>query len=183
MSHEVEKVKIEEVETEAKMYAVAQLVSAELLEKVKEGVYRDGGGIDFITDEMKAIVKIPSVLSDPLAHYFTAVIKTYVPTKLLSSYRWPKTWWDAFKLRWFTKKMLQRWPVKYDGVDISALINHPIPRNFGTKFKIAYVVTGMDSKLKYSNKHEEEIAWMKRLIDLYYPLALDYIESLRYKPR
>lgn len=24
--------------------------------------------------------------------------------------RWPKTWWDAFKARWFTPWMLQRWP-------------------------------------------------------------------------
>ena len=29
------------------------------------------------------------------------------------SEEWPKTWWDAFKERWFTKRMLKRWPVEY----------------------------------------------------------------------
>ncbi len=29
---------------------------------------------------------------------------------------WPKTWWDAFKLRWFPKWLLVRFPAEYAGI-------------------------------------------------------------------
>lgn len=28
--------------------------------------------------------------------------------------RWPKTWWDAFKARWFSDVLLKRWPAEYE---------------------------------------------------------------------
>lgn len=30
--------------------------------------------------------------------------------------RFPKTWWDAFKLRWFPKWALKRWPAEWEVV-------------------------------------------------------------------
>ena len=31
---------------------------------------------------------------------------------------WPKTWWDATKVRWFPKWALRRWPAQYNSIDI-----------------------------------------------------------------
>lgn len=28
--------------------------------------------------------------------------------------KWPKTWWDAVKSRWFSDWMIERWPVRYE---------------------------------------------------------------------
>ena len=30
--------------------------------------------------------------------------------------RYPEDWWEAFKERWFTKRMLKRWPVRWEHV-------------------------------------------------------------------
>ena len=32
--------------------------------------------------------------------------------------RWPKTWWDAFKERWFPLWAVKRWPVDFNRIDI-----------------------------------------------------------------
>lgn len=32
--------------------------------------------------------------------------------------KWPRTWWDAFKCRWFPTWLLRRYPADYDSVDI-----------------------------------------------------------------
>ena len=36
--------------------------------------------------------------------------------------KWPKTWWDAFKERWFPKWILSRWPVEYDRIYVDQVI-------------------------------------------------------------
>jgi hypothetical protein len=33
-------------------------------------------------------------------------------TPLVTEASWPRDWWEAFKERWFSWRMLQRWPVK-----------------------------------------------------------------------
>lgn len=32
--------------------------------------------------------------------------------------QWPRTWWDAFKERWFPAWAKDRWPVEYDSIDV-----------------------------------------------------------------
>lgn len=39
----------------------------------------------------------------------------------------PKTWWDAFKLRWFPKWALKRWQPEYQTINISTSHNHICP--------------------------------------------------------
>jgi hypothetical protein len=31
-----------------------------------------------------------------------------------TTFMWPRTWWDAFKLRWFPKWAKDRWPAEYE---------------------------------------------------------------------
>ena len=39
--------------------------------------------------------------------------------------RFPATWWDAFKHRFFPSRMLKKWPVKWDEVTLEASAYHP----------------------------------------------------------
>lgn len=56
-------------------------------------------------------------------------IRSYILSEQLNNIRreveYPSDWWQAFKGRWFTKKMLKRWPVKMKkhviDIDIKAL--------------------------------------------------------------
>lgn len=32
--------------------------------------------------------------------------------------RWPETWWDAFKERWFPQWLLRRFPVSWSEIDV-----------------------------------------------------------------
>lgn len=55
---------------------------------------------------------------------------------------YPETWWDAFKLRWFSKKLLKRFPPNYTTHDIEkayAFPNIDIPPNSGRYFKMTWV--------------------------------------------
>jgi hypothetical protein len=36
--------------------------------------------------------------------------------------QWPADWWQAFKERWFPKRWLRRWPVKYERVSIHEVL-------------------------------------------------------------
>lgn len=38
--------------------------------------------------------------------------------KIVIKRKWPKTWWDAFKLRWYPAWAKQRWPVEFERIDI-----------------------------------------------------------------
>ena len=40
--------------------------------------------------------------------------------------RWPRDWWQAFKLRWFPKWALSRWPATYDEIDIERRVYEKI---------------------------------------------------------
>jgi len=40
--------------------------------------------------------------------------------------RWPATWWDAIKDRWFPGWAKHRWPVKWEIVDINEHIYGPV---------------------------------------------------------
>lgn len=40
--------------------------------------------------------------------------------------KWPKTWWDAFKARWFPTWATRRWPIEYERIDIEQKIFHAV---------------------------------------------------------
>jgi len=40
-------------------------------------------------------------------------------------HRWPATWWDAVKERWYPKWALKRWPVKYKSFTFIANLIYP----------------------------------------------------------
>ena len=42
-------------------------------------------------------------------------------TRRIAEYRWPATWRDAFKERWFPEWAKRRWPVLYREVDLQEL--------------------------------------------------------------
>lgn len=39
--------------------------------------------------------------------------------------RWPTTWWDAVKARWFPWWALRRWPAKYSHADFTVYRGYP----------------------------------------------------------
>lgn len=53
-------------------------------------------------------------------------LDTYIhglPKERISIHRsWPKTWWDAFKYRWFPKWARERWPIEYESIDVEQTI-------------------------------------------------------------
>ncbi len=65
-----------------------------------------------IEDELRALV-----LS--LYAYVAGVPKEHLKIQR----RWPKTWRDAFKERWFPAWWLRRWPVEYDKINIDRVVS------------------------------------------------------------
>jgi len=66
---------------------------------------------------------MPTVEIVKLAHesFVQAIIKWEVARRRLAEYRWPATWRDAFKERWFPAWAKRRWPVRYRKVSIDEL--------------------------------------------------------------
>ena len=53
--------------------------------------------------------------------------------------KWPATWWDAFKERWFPQWMLRRWPVEYERIYIDQQIFHAVCPHLNVKDKSTHV--------------------------------------------
>ena len=49
----------------------------------------------------------------------TACLPGVLKEQLVVHERWPETWWDAVKARWFSRRMLKRWPVKWHEININ----------------------------------------------------------------
>lgn len=52
----------------------------------------------------------------------------------VTDYRWPSTWWEHVKERWLPAWAIQRWPVKYTNISVTAYHNYPtlsLPRSRG----------------------------------------------------
>lgn len=41
-----------------------------------------------------------------------------IPAQEVGSYKYPKTWWDAFKDHWFPRWLLLRYPATYEIIDV-----------------------------------------------------------------
>lgn len=59
-------------------------------------------------------------------HQLIAKIETYMlglaDKRITIHKQWPKTWWDALKLRWFPRWLLEYMPVEYERIDIDEQI-------------------------------------------------------------
>ena len=58
--------------------------------------------------------------------------------------RWPETWWDAFKERWFPTWALKRWPIKYKTLFIKEKVFKAICPHLGvhpSKEHLEWVLT------------------------------------------
>lgn len=49
---------------------------------------------------------------------FTTYIHGMTKERVTVHEKWPRTWWDAFKERWFPQWAIARWPVEYRRIDI-----------------------------------------------------------------
>ena len=61
-------------------------------------------------------------IADRLVISLTGFIHGMPKEKLSIHRQWPRTWWDALKLRWFPHWWLNRWPPNYDRVDLEQTI-------------------------------------------------------------
>lgn len=64
---------------------------------------------------------------DEAARKMVAELSFKIATKKFEAktVRFPADWWEAFKNRWFTPRMLKRWPVKFSEVTLEANAYHP----------------------------------------------------------
>jgi hypothetical protein len=70
-----------------------------------------------------------------------------IQRELLAEY--PSTWWDAFKLRWFPKWALKRWPVVMNRIDGEILYPQiAIPHQKGLRMRLAVYPVYPDTPLK-----------------------------------
>lgn len=68
--------------------------------------------------------------SSHLAHAMDAAVVDLVCTvagkkRLEQTFEYPKTWLDAFKLRWFPKRLLAKYPAQLNRIEVHSLTYFP----------------------------------------------------------
>jgi hypothetical protein len=81
------------------------------------------------------------VIEDLYSDNFLFLLRAEVWGEKIDSHdiAWPKDWWQAFKLRWFPKWVLTRWPVIYEHhhVEVNVIYPEYRPEILGDKQKIS----------------------------------------------
>jgi hypothetical protein len=105
--------------------------------------------IEFKIEKFGALSRLhPEVLvsmpgaewADPMVRHLAAVFKAYVPVHEIALARWPKTWWDAFKERWFPNWAKAKWPPQWERFRAIQLMDFgPIPKGRGDTFRTVYL--------------------------------------------
>jgi hypothetical protein len=77
-----------------------------------------------VDKEMAALERANiELFDDHVRHELRYRMESYIhamPTKRIEvHHRWPKTWWDAFKERWFPGWANRYWPIEYNRIDVS----------------------------------------------------------------
>lgn len=64
---------------------------------------------------------------DHLTQHLVITMENHIASETLvdREVRWPKTWWDHFKLRFFSVRMLKRWPVEWASSRLEAKALYP----------------------------------------------------------
>ncbi len=63
-------------------------------------------------------VKFCPAIGEQIAVQFVSYVWGMRSERICIHRRWPKTWWDAFKARWFPARLLDHFPAEYDHVDV-----------------------------------------------------------------
>lgn len=76
----------------------------------------------FLRKEMVVTDEVMSVVRDPARFAQRLSVQGSVWERYLERARveHPKTWWDAFKLRWMPRWWLKRWPARMEVVELVA---------------------------------------------------------------
>lgn len=68
--------------------------------------------------EPRLVIKQHERICGELMIELESYIHGMVRERLIIHRKWPKTWWDAFKERWFPGWAKSRWPVEYERIDV-----------------------------------------------------------------
>jgi hypothetical protein len=82
------------------------------------------------------------------------MLRSRLPVHDLCSYKWPLTWWDAVKARFFPKWALRRFPIRYDGVDLVQVADVALPMEFGKRYHTFFHLentAGVSAGLDFEN--------------------------------
>lgn len=71
---------------------------------------------------MRSKVDVFETASYDLVLRLSSFVHAHEKHRLKIDKKWPKTWWDHFKLRWFWPWMLRRWPVEYEELHVDKQI-------------------------------------------------------------
>jgi hypothetical protein len=77
------------------------------------------------SDEMLSQIDPPEirVIGDSSFEKITNMLLTWrIFERKLQDYKWPATWWDAFKVRWYPLWLLKRHPAKFKTIELKELI-------------------------------------------------------------
>ena len=80
--------------------------------------------IRFGLDPHDFVSHVNTIMQGPLRQVYFDEMELMMRTQLWQRYlkrvkvEHPTTWWDAFKLRWFPKRWLARWPANMVRIDI-----------------------------------------------------------------
>ena len=75
---------------------------------------------------------------DSMLNTWSIYFRKHLPTRELLDLRWPTDWWQAVKNRWAPGWWLRRWPVRWEGVDLTQVVAMEVPRNIGHPVFYAY---------------------------------------------
>lgn len=66
---------------------------------------------------------VPAMQIAKMAHlpFVQAIITWEAAKRRLVEYRWPATWRDAFKERWFPEWAKRRWPIRWERITLDEL--------------------------------------------------------------
>lgn len=72
---------------------------------------------EFLLSKLNTQVQVDA-LTDSLLISLDTYLDGITNHKISIHKRWPRTWWDALKDRWFPSWAKTRWPPQYDSIDI-----------------------------------------------------------------
>lgn len=97
---------VKEVHLEAKRYCAAKTVDLRFLRDAEVTTRLIGESLDIMTLELAATVYGKP---HPMKEYF----------------QFPLNWWEAFKLRFFSRKLQSRFPIKYEKIYVTLSETYP----------------------------------------------------------
>ncbi len=113
-----------------------------------------------------------------LGRNWSLALHTRYPVNLLIDRSWPSSWWDAFKVRWFSAWMLRRWPARFEFLTARELLERAV----GGEAK--YMVKDTANPLRCSPDESvrciEAAEMLRKAGDVYEPQAafLDRLSQL-----